>query len=279
MKPAEPKWTPDQKTAINTADKNVFVSASAGTGKTAVLAKRCARFLADKKIQTQPEQILVLTFTNAAAEEMQSRIAAQLRTEFKNTKSPHVRKNLLMLDATYIGTIHAFCKKTITENFHLLNIDPAFRVIEEDEQKLLKTEALNETIDQAWENPSLTEGLQKLLYRRNLNADDYGFCRKIIQLSNYLDSTVSRTDWYKRATLLAEAAAQSRLVENQKQRILRKLHFCTGQLKYARKLAKNLMPASNWPEIIEQNLLTAIDDCVDKLKKDNLAACSKISLD
>ena len=82
----ELKWTTAQKLAIETTDSDVLVTASAGTGKTAVLAQRCVRILADQQNPTDVSQILVLTFTEASAEEMTQRIAAQLADEIEAEK-------------------------------------------------------------------------------------------------------------------------------------------------------------------------------------------------
>ena len=143
------KWTTQQKLAINSAGKDILVTASAGTGKTAVLAQRCANILAGTADPTNISQILVLTFTNAAADEMQSRIAENLRAQFQKDRTNYLRRQLLTLDAAHISTIHKFCRRIITDNFHLLAIDPTFGVIEEDAQSLLKSEILTEIIEQA----------------------------------------------------------------------------------------------------------------------------------
>ena len=87
--------------------------------------------------------MLVLTFTEAAAEQMRSRIAGQLNTAFEAGHDRHIRNQLMLLPAADISTIHAFCKRLIAENFYQLGIDPAFGIIDADEQKLLKTEVLN----------------------------------------------------------------------------------------------------------------------------------------
>ena len=71
-------WTTPQKLAIDTRKRDVLVTASAGTGKTAVLSQRCVEILKDKNNPVDVSRVLVLTFTDAAAEEMRSRISAQL---------------------------------------------------------------------------------------------------------------------------------------------------------------------------------------------------------
>ena len=135
------KWTDQQKRAIDSRDSFVMVTASAGTGKTAVLSGRCVNIISDKSICPDVGSILVLTFTEAAAEQMRSRIAEQLRDAFLEKRDTHIRRQLMLLQSADISTIHSFCRRLITEYFYELGLDPTFRVIDADEQRLLKAEA------------------------------------------------------------------------------------------------------------------------------------------
>ncbi len=233
----KPKWTKDQLKAITEHDKDVLVTASAGTGKTAVLSGRCVDILADNRKKVRPDisNLLVLTFTEAAAEEMRKRIGDELKKAWEQNKDPHIRHQMILLQAADIGTIHSFCKKIITENFYRLGIDPTFRVIDEDEQKLLKAEALEKTIDWAWEQSNLQQELAELLGGRDLKADD-GFLSKIIRISDFLDGIVSADDWLSRAGVLTEKIKpfETDLGERQKQIILKKLQGAVEQIELAK---------------------------------------------
>jgi ATP-dependent helicase/nuclease subunit A len=271
------KWTTQQKLAITSAGKDVLVTASAGTGKTAVLAERCANILADTAEATDISQILVLTFTNAAADEMHARIAENLRTQFQKDRTGYLRRQFLTLDAAHISTIHTFCKRTITENFHLLAIDPTFRIIEEDEQSLLKSEILAEIIDQAWQDASLAPGLGTLLQGRNIQPGTSGFLERIIACSQFLDSVVGREDWYERAAALADAAAFhiSSLAQQQKQIILDKLTQCKSQIEYTQLLDQKMTQTGHWTDQIEADFLGPINRCIEYLQKDDLDRCAE----
>ncbi|MHC4721986.1 MAG: UvrD-helicase domain-containing protein, partial [Planctomycetota bacterium] len=271
-------WTAQQKLAITSAGKDILVTASAGTGKTAVLAERCANILADTTDPTNISQILVLTFTNAAADQMQSRIAENLRAQFQKDRTNYLRRQLLTLDAAHISTIHTFCKRTITDNFHLLAIDPTFRIIEEDEQNLLKFEILTEIIDQAWADSSLAPGLSTLLQGRNIQSQTSNFLDTIIACSRFLDSVVGREDWYARASALADAAAfsASSLAKQQKQIILDKLTQCRSQLEYSQLLDRKITPPGHWTSQIQTDFLKPINNCIEYLQKDNLDRCAEM---
>jgi ATP-dependent helicase/nuclease subunit A len=271
-------WTAQQKLAITSAGKDVLVTASAGTGKTAVLAERCANILADTSDPTDISQILVLTFTNAAADEMQSRIAENLRAQFQKDRTSYLRRQLLTLDAAHISTVHTFCKRTITDNFHLLAIDPTFRIIEDDEQNLLKFEILTEIIDQAWQDSALTPGLGTLFHGRNIQSQTSNFLDGIITCSRFLDSVVGRQDWYERASALSDAAAfsTSSLAQQQRQIILNKLTQCKSQLEYSQLLDQKITRIGHWTSQIQTDFLEPINNCIEHLQKDDLDRCAEI---
>ena len=127
------KWTDQQAQAIAARGRNVLVTASAGTGKTAVLSGRCVSLVGDAVLCPNVLNMLVLTFTEAAAEQMRARIGQQLRDTFRQTHDRRLHRQLVLLQGADISTIHAFCKRLISEHFHELSLDPAFRVIDADE--------------------------------------------------------------------------------------------------------------------------------------------------
>jgi ATP-dependent helicase/nuclease subunit A len=146
MSQSKVKWTTQQNRAILEHGRSVFVSASAGTGKTAVLSGSCVNVVTNPSACPDVWSILVVTFTEMAAEEMRSRIAKQLRLEMEATSNAdlrrHLRRQLILLGAADISTIHTFCKRIITEHFYEIGLDPTFHIIDADEAKLLKAEIL-----------------------------------------------------------------------------------------------------------------------------------------
>jgi len=241
------KWTEQQKKAIDARGSDVLVTASAGTGKTAVLSGRCVSIVSDKSICPDVRNVLVLTFTEAAAEQMRSRIAEQLKEAFLQSRDPHLRRQLMLLQGADISTIHSFCKRLITEHFYKLDLDPAFGVIDADEQKLLKSEVLEQTIDWAWQQEGIRAAIEQLLRRRDLRANG-GFPARIVELNDFLDGVISRQDWYDRATRLAQAADPfaTDLGEKQKQVVEGKLQHILAQIRYAIKLYEAEDTGGNW---------------------------------
>ncbi len=270
------KWTEQQRQAIGARGSDVLVSASAGTGKTAVLSGRCVDIVSDKSICPDVWSIVVLTFTEMAAEQMRSRIAEQLRAAFLETKAQHLREQLILLQGADISTIHSFCKRLITEYFYKLGLDPTFGIIDSDEARLLKAEALEKTIEWAWQQSNLTQGLGQLLWRRDLRTND-GFLARIISLSNFLDGVISRESWYERAIQLSGAVSPftSGLGEEQKRIVAEKLKSILSQFQHAKKLYENSCPGGGWAVRCEDVFIKPVVRCAELLKAGDWDKCAK----
>jgi len=269
------KWTRQQRHAISQRGCDVLVTASAGTGKTAVLSGRCVDTVADKNICPDVRNILVLTFTEAAAQQMRSRIADQLKARYSKTRDPHIYRQMILLEAADISTIHSFCKRLITENFYKLALDPTFGIIDGDEQTLLKADALEKTIDWAWAQSNLAQGLQQLFYRRNLRTID-GFPAKITALNDFLDGVVSRQQWYQRAAHLAETINPftGGLGDKQKQIVAEKLAHIVTALRHCRKVCQDENPESNWPAKCEDSFVRPVVQCLQLLEAGQWDKCA-----
>jgi len=271
-------WTKQQTRAIDAAGSDILVTASAGTGKTAVLSERCVNLLADTKEPTDVSQILVLTFTNPAADQMRSRIAERLHKQFRQTRNSRLKHQLLLLDAAHISTIHAFCKRIITEHFYLLGLDPTFRIIDPDEQRLVKSEVLEKIIEDAWADSSLADGLKSLLRRRNLKSTRGGFLEKIITLSEFLDGVVSRSRWYERAAVLTEAGAifAAELADRQKKIMAGKLNQCKSRLQYAMLLDQHCTDGGHFSGPIQTSYIDPVNQCIEYLQADDIDKCAEL---
>ncbi|MBU3155571.1 helicase-exonuclease AddAB subunit AddA [Clostridium estertheticum] len=141
-------WTEDQQKAILTRDCNILVAAAAGSGKTAVLVERIIKIVTDEDRPTDIDKLLVVTFTNAAASEMRERIAAAISKELHNNpQSKLLQRQLTLLNKSSITTIHSFCLEVIRNNFHVVDLDPNFRIADGTEAVLLKQEALEELFE------------------------------------------------------------------------------------------------------------------------------------
>ncbi len=264
------KWTEQQKKAIDARGSDVLVTASAGTGKTAVLSGRCVSIVSDKSICPDVRNVLVLTFTEAAAEQMRSRIAEQLKDAFLQGRDPHLRRQLMLLQGADISTIHSFCKRLITEHFYKLDLDPTFGVIDADEQKLLKSEVLEQTIDWAWQQEGIRTAIEQLLRRRDLRASG-GFPARVVELNDFLDGVISRQDWYDRATRLAQAADPfaTDLGEKQKQIVESRLRHILAQIQYAIKLYESQNTGGNWAAKWQETFVRPVEKFIELIHSGN----------
>ncbi len=158
------KPTEAQKQAINSRGA-LLVSAAAGSGKTAALVEHIMQCILDPEESIDINRLLVVTFTNAAAAEMKERIGKRIQEELKNAPgSPRLIKQQMLLDKANISTIDAFCKNLITQHFEQLDLSPDFKIISETSLTLLKHAAMEETLNDYFENhPQETEYLAKLV--------------------------------------------------------------------------------------------------------------------
>ncbi len=268
------QWTEQQAQAIAALGSNVLVTASAGTGKTAVLSGRAVNLLSDAALSTNVLNMLVLTFTEAAAEQMRSRIGRRLKEVFEQTRDWRLGRQIVLLQGADISTIHAFCKRLISENFHEIALDPAFRVIDADEAMLLKAEVLEQTFDWAWQQESLAPSLEALLRRRDVR-DGGGFLAGILRLHDFLDGVASRERWCERARVLAGAAQpeESELGQAQKDLAGDELEAILARLRAARQLYEREEPGGKWGTSLETDLIGPIEDCRQRLARGDWDGC------
>lgn len=145
-------WTTDQQNIIDSRNCNLLVSAAAGSGKTAVLVERIIQMISDKTNPINVDELLVVTFTKAAASQMKDKIRRAIEEKVdENPDDTHFQKQLYLLNRANILTIDSFCKRVVKENFHVLEIDPSITIGEAGEIALLKGEVLEYIIEKYYE--------------------------------------------------------------------------------------------------------------------------------
>lgn len=136
------KWTSEQKQVIAASGRDILVSAAAGSGKTAVLVERIIHKVIDE--ETDIDQILVVTFTRAAAQEMKERIRSAIATRAEeNPDNVHLQKQATLIHSAQITTIDSFCTYVVKNHFSEIGLEPGFRIAEEGEVKLLREDTLD----------------------------------------------------------------------------------------------------------------------------------------
>ena len=143
------KWTEEQEQVIALRDRNLLVSAAAGSGKTAVLVERILSRVTDPVNPIDIDRLLVVTFTKAAAGEMRERIGKALEERLaKEPDNEHLQRQGILLDHAQISTIHGFCTYVIQNYFHRISLDPGYRIADENELKLMMGDALKDMLEE-----------------------------------------------------------------------------------------------------------------------------------
>lgn len=145
-------WTAEQQKVIDLRNRNILVSAAAGSGKTAVLVERIITMLTDEEHPIDVDQLLIVTFTEAAAAEMKERIRDAIEKKLEeHPGNEHLSRQETLIHSAQITTIHSFCLSVIRDHFHAIDIDPGFRVGEEGELKLLKHDVLSDLLEEQYQ--------------------------------------------------------------------------------------------------------------------------------
>lgn len=140
-----PNWTKDQLLAINTKGGKIIVSAAAGSGKTAVLSQRVINLVMQ---EVNVDELLIVTFTKLASQEMMVRIRQKLQEAYlKDPSNEHLQKQLSLIPLAKITTMDSFYNELVKDNFEKLKINKDFEVLSSEEEAVLKNMVLNKVLD------------------------------------------------------------------------------------------------------------------------------------
>ena len=180
------KWTEEQQKVIDTHGVDVLVSAAAGSGKTAVLVARILEMVTSPVHPVDIDRLLVVTFTNAAAAEMRQRIrdALEVRAE-QEADNEHLQRQLVLIHNAKITTIHSFCLQVLRSHFHLIGLDPGFRVADEAEMQLLRQDVLKEVLDEAYETEAENQEFHEFLEQFSTGKDDRPVMEAVLALYHF----------------------------------------------------------------------------------------------
>lgn len=148
-------WTTEQQQVIDLRNRNILVSAAAGSGKTAVLVERIVKIITDKNHPVDIDHLLIVTFTNAAAAEMRERIGNAIEKALdEQPGNEHLLRQLTLIHNAQITTIDSFCLYVVRNHFHEIDLEPNFRIGDEGELKLLREDVLGRVLEHNYEEPS-----------------------------------------------------------------------------------------------------------------------------
>ena len=212
--------TPAQARAVTHRGSSLLVAASAGSGKTEVLAQRCVGLIADPRQPCEIDGLLVVTFTRAAAAELRVRIARELRraatTAAGTGMRDHLRKQAVLVDAAEIGTIDGWCNRLVRANCAAAEVDPAFAILSEQDAELLRSEQLDALFDWLYRSDDPPAAEARAWLRRNQTASDE-FLRNLVEgLHRFREHLVLPEQWFARLQASCAATPETQRVEAQR---------------------------------------------------------------
>ena len=225
------EWTTDQKQVIGSKNQSLLVTAAAGSGKTAVLVERIISKLTDEKDPWDIDELLVVTFTKAAAKEMKERIYKALNEKLSKEPSNHrLRRMRDRVFSSDIRTIDSFCKNVVSEYFAQIDMDPDFRFMDSGETELLKRDVLEEMLREEYEKAGEDSAFLSLSDIFSSKGDDAALAEIVLKLygkaqaypwvKKFYDSleksivevdetSVQETFWMKKLFTLVQDTAES----------------------------------------------------------------------
>lgn len=188
-------FTPAQQQAIDDEGHNILVAASAGSGKTRVLVQRVINKI---KAGIGIDELLVVTFTEAAAKEMKERIQVALRKEIADTTSEDEKRRYLTqlskLNVANISTLHAFCLQLLKRYYYVINLDPIFRMLTDETEAMLLKESVWDDLREEWygKNDSIFE---ELVMNFSTDRSDDGFTDLVMKTFQFASANPNPTQW------------------------------------------------------------------------------------
>ncbi len=227
--------------------KNLLVAAAAGSGKTAVLVERIIRRISDKNDPISVDEVLVLTFTNAAAAEMKNKIAAAIEQRLReDPDNRHLREQSARIAAADISTVHSFARKIISNNIHRTDIPAGFTLIDDNENEMLKTAALSDCLERYYARMDKLSSFADLTLGHGGIKNDNNLRDIILKIYEYSRSMAQPEKWLNNAVRLYRGVYKSGTV-----------HGTEWERAYLEAVKDSLRPALEYYSEIDKLL----DDC------------------
>lgn len=251
-------YTPNQQRVIDTRNSNILVSAAAGSGKTAVLVERIVRMVCDEKNPVDIDRLLIVTFTGAAASEMRERIAEGIQKKLlENPLSAHIQKQATLLHNAQITTIDSFCLFLLRNHFNEIGLDPAFRIADEGEIKLLQQDVLAQLFEDAY--ASGEEDFQEMVEIFCPEGRESRLEQYVLNLSRYASSFPWPEEWLleRKKDYLTESVeeiCQSNYGRYLTEDIRRMITGCREKLEQAERLCEEPDGPYMYGELLEKEI-------------------------
>jgi ATP-dependent helicase/nuclease subunit A len=241
-------WTEEQKAVIESRNRNLLVSAAAGSGKTAVLVERIIRMITEGDAPFRIDQLLVMTFTKAAADEMRERVLKAVDEKLmENPDSSHLQMQAAMIPYAQITTIDSFCLGLIKDHYNKLDIDPAFRVGDEGELILLRADVMKDMLEEYYEKSDPL--FEKFVETYATGKSDKGIEDYIMQVFTFSQSNPWPMEWLDQCRKELETSDMDQIMDTGWMKFLMKdAGLQLSELKFQVKKAMEVCEEENGPE-------------------------------
>lgn len=255
-------WTKEQQQVITLRNRNLLVSAAAGSGKTAVLVERIVNKVLDRRHPIDIDRMLVVTFTKAAAAEMRERIS--LAIEKKLEEEPDngsLQRQATLVHNAQITTIDSFCLYVVRNYFQTIGLEPSFRIADPGELELLKQDVARTVMEQCYQQR--TEGFLRLADRYATAKSDAVLVDFMMRLYEFSQSYPWPREWLAKLPSYYQLNEQTLHEQKWMQGLLRYLGYVTQDLKNQTEEARRICMEEDGPQMY----LAAIEDDRNMLKQ------------
>ena len=209
-----PEFTKEQRKVIEVRDRDVLVSAAAGSGKTTVLVERIIQMICDKDHPVDIDHLLVVTFTRAAAREMREKIRNAIeKKSHQQPENAHLLRQAAYVFHSQITTIDSFCNYIVKNYFYTLGIEPDFRILDSGEYTLLESEIIDEVLEEYYGQKS--EALLRLSDAYSKGNSDKAVVEMILKLANEAMTNPWPKEWLDSLLLPYEVSSVEELSETE----------------------------------------------------------------
>lgn len=258
------QFTEDQKKVIETRNKNILVSAAAGSGKTAVLVQRILSRITGKD-PIDIDRLLIVTFTSAAAAEMRERIhAALLQSQTEHPEDENLQRQAALIHNAQITTIDSYCMFLLRNHFHEIDLDPSFRIGDPGEIRLLEKGVMQSVLEEAYAKaePSFLELADAL----SPDAKDGRLEALVDELYRYADSHPWPEEWLLHCRkelehITADTLWQTQWMQYLLQRLEKTLQAAVSLAGAAQKICEKPAGPYMYAECLEQDE-AFLQDCL-----------------
>ncbi len=210
-------WTTDQRQVIEHRNGNLLVSAAAGSGKTAVLVEHVLEKVLGEGVDI--DRLLIVTFTRAAADQMRDRIRRRLEEALEaDPDNVHLQRQLTLVHHAHISTIDSFCSYVLHNYFHILDIDPTFRMAEEGELALLKNDVLTKLLEDCYETGD--DAFHQMTEFFSDGKNDQRLEELVLRLYEFSASHPAPVQWLRDCGRMYQCAAVEELEQTVQGRLL-----------------------------------------------------------